>query len=244
MVPQSQDLTRLRSSLFASRQPRQVRLVPTPVPAGLPAPVPGRQGDIYIANPGESDPQVDSTVRAVDLKTGQKRWTAALKDGLVVAPVPSKDGQTVWASGEAVVSAFSASTGDCQGTWAPGTGDCLRPVPLEGNRAVLGNWNGNRLVALGPGCPQPLWEAEVGPTYGVPAVGAGQVFASVYNGGQIDAGGVIQALNAHTGQSIWRYESKYPIRESPAVGPDGAVYVPPDRRGKSRFARPRSASAA
>ncbi len=227
----SSETSRLRGSLFTSPEDRRARPVPSPLPQGSISPALSPDGDVFIATQGQYSPPVDSTVCAVDPLTGQERWKSVLKADMVVAPVPSADGQTVWASGEAVVGAFSATTGESQGTWGPGTRDCLRPVPLEGNRVVLANWRGNRLAALEPGQSGPVWEAEVGPTYGTPAAGAGRVYASVYNGWQADAGGVIQALDARTGQPLWRYESESPIHTSPAVGPDGSVYVARDQGG-------------
>jgi len=229
--PAASDTARLRGSLFTSPEDRRVRPLPSPLPQGSISPALGPEGDVFIATQGQYSPPMDSTVRAVDPLTGQERWKSVLKADVVVAPVPSADGQTVWASGEAVIGAFSAATGEPQGTWGPGTRDCLRPVPLEGNRVVLANWRGNRLAALEPGQTRPVWESEVGPTYGTPAAGAGRVYASVYNGWQADAGGVIQALDARTGEPLWRYESQSPIHTSPAVGPDGAVYVTRDQGG-------------
>ncbi len=225
------DTARLRGSLFTSPETRRARPEPTPVPKGSLAPALGPEGDVYIATQGQYSPPVDSMVHRIDPRTGQERWKSVLKADVVVAPVPSADGQTVWASGEAVIGAFSATTGESQGTWGPGTRECLRPVPLEGSRVVLGNWKGTRLAALEPGSPKPLWEAEVGPTYGVPAAGPGRVYASVYNGWQADAGGVIQALDAQNGQPLWRYESESSIHVSPTVGPDGSVYVSPEKGG-------------
>lgn len=228
----------LRDSLLAEGI-RQASLQSLELPAGRPSPSLGRQGDVFVASPGGFNPPAEATLRSVDPGTGQERWRVGLGSVQAATPRPSADGQTVWVSSESALSAFSAATGEREGRWEQGTGDCLHPIPLSGNRAVVANWKSGRLAVLESGRPQPLWEAEVGRTFGVPAVGAGHIYASVYVGFQeawmqggapaVPSGpqpqGAVQALDAATGQPLWRYESESPVTVSPVVGPDGGVYV-------------------
>ena len=214
----------LRAGLFAEAK---VRLAPLPLPKGALSPTPGQGGDVFVSTQGQYTPKVDSALRAVDPVTGQERWKVALPADLVAAPVASADGSTVWAPGEGVLRAFSAAKGELQGSWGPGTLECLRPVPLDGDAAVVANWKNTSVAALEPGRDQPLWETPVGVAIGSAVVGPGRVYASVY--GEITssaASGALQALDSATGEPLWRYESKTLICEKPATGPDGVVYVP------------------
>ena len=226
-LPPRLDPSALKSSLFASPDARRARAERTRLPKGHLSPETGRDQDVYVANQGSS-PMDGSTLQAVDLQSGRQRWEAHLVCDLIVSPVPSADKSTVWASGEAVIGAFSADSGEPRGTWGTGTRKCLNPVPLEEDRVVLSDWKDGFLAVLEPGRTQPVWETRVGPVYGDPVAAPGRVLASVYNGWQADAGGVVVALDARTGEPVWRHESSSPVHTSPAVADDGTVVVAGD----------------
>lgn len=202
---------------------REARIEPTRIPKGSLSKDLGQGGDVYVAVQGSYSPPVDTSLKAVDPVTGLERWSARLLADIVGAPVPSADGRTVWVPGEAVLAAYDAETGAPQGTWGPGTRDVVRPVPLHDDLAVVSNWKNLSVAALEPGRKEPLWETEVGVSHGEPATAPGRVYASVSRGW--DEGGSVQALDASTGEPVWRYDAASPIYVSPAAGPDGTVFV-------------------
>lgn len=204
--------------LFANASPL---LEPSRLPKGHVSPSAGAEGDVYVSTQGQYSPPVDTVVRAVDPDTGSERWRARLPVEVVTTPVVS--GGTVWASGEASVAAFDAATGEPRGSWGPGTRECLDPVPVGQEGVALANWGGRFVARLEPGRKDPVWRTEVGHAYGPAAVGPERVYASVYVDGN---SGALQALDAATGEPVWRYECATPLYTAPAAGPDGVVYLP------------------
>lgn len=167
------------------------------------------EGDVFLASAHRS------TLEAVDLETGAPRWQAPLPARDLTAPVASPDG-TVWVCGEQTLAAFDGETGEPKGTWPTGARFGLQPVPRDEGGVVVGNWQSRTVAALAPDRAEPLWTAPVGYTSQPVATAPGRVYVNVDS--------AVQALDAATGEPLWRFAAGGALSSPPSVGPDGTVY--------------------
>jgi eukaryotic-like serine/threonine-protein kinase len=168
-------------------------------------------------------------VYAVDSQTGQEKWkvqveldgvtdTPAVAEGLVFVPT--------WREGLYALDAVSG-----QQKWQYGAGSAILRSPAVAYSTVYVSKDGN-LIALDNGSGQERWAFKTGSSGTVtPPIIAGDVvyFLSTDIGFFIpfvtkpNAGGFLYAVNAHTGQELWKHKVKGWLMDSPIVS-NGVVY--------------------
>lgn len=195
-------------------------------------------GDLYISAPtlGRAGGAMrlwfgagDGRVRAVDPVDGRVLWDAATEGRIRSTPALA-DGTVVVGSADGSVYAFDAVTGasrwrfDTAGR-ALDSGDFgfdrktvqSSPAVADG-RVFVGSRNGS-LYAVDLAGGRALWESSHGASWvnGAPAVAEGHVFV-----GSSDAE-FVQAVDAVTGQELWRRETSGVVWSSPLAVEDALI---------------------
>ncbi len=186
----------------------RLTLPPTPVSSLSAAPLPG-QWAMYQRDPMHSGyaPGPSPTFQ------GSVQWSFLMSQPLLAAP--AVDADTVYvATGDRRVVALRASDGSVR--WELPVSTPIDGTPaLAGDRAYVGLRNGN-LLAIDRGSGAIRWSRDT----------RGAIFSSplVYNGAlYIGNGDLLEAIDARTGRSLWRFHAGGEIDSPPAVTEDGVL---------------------
>jgi len=168
-------------------------------------------GDLALA------PSDDGALHAIDINTGEERWSVQL-DGPAGGPAVA-DGTVFISDGNGAIHALSLADGS---EWWPSSVPLAAPTApiVDGDRVYLGTGDGY-LVALNAATGAIVWQTEVSPdglpVYRVPALSDGRIFAGVQNGPFV-------AVQASDGKQLWSAPGNGSGYGTPVVSGKG-VYI-------------------
>lgn len=161
----------------------------------------------------------DSQLFALDATSGQALWDLSFEaENPIWGPMAYADGHIFVASMDGNIYAIDAESGLEDGIWQT---DSSFPggLTLEGDTIYAGGLD-NNLHAFDKNSPntEEIWifTAETG-IWGAPIVADGQVFFGDMNGG-------VYAVDAESGEQLWKTAAAGPIVTSPAIS-EGVIYV-------------------
>ncbi len=170
---------------------------------------------------------MNGSIRAVDLETGEIRWTAALSD-VPFRGIPAvADGTLYLMDGLQVLYAVDTADGSLRwsfdtetGEWKGAYSQSLVPSPVVSNGTVyLGNWNGV-VYAIDAETGTEVWKSTPSSAFaGAPAVADGRVFV-------VDRSGNVRGFDAATGAELWTRSMGSSVTASIAIA-DGVAYLKP-----------------
>lgn len=156
-------------------------------------------------------------VYAFDAFTGARRWRFSANGGIPGSPVVS-EGRVYIGSRDHNLYALDATTGT--ELWRFRTGKWVYSTPAVADEVVFVGSDDHKLYALDAASGGPLWHFNTGfPVDASPAVADGRVFIGAEGFGE----GAFFAVDAATGQEIWRFLVHDRV-SSPSVA-NGVVFV-------------------
>jgi outer membrane protein assembly factor BamB len=168
----------------------------------------------------------DHHVYAVDARTGQQKWKFETKAGVFAGPAVAK-GVAAIVSTDKTVYGLDAATGKVKWTSKVG-GMYQSKAATDGNRFYFGGWD-NSVRCVDAATGKEVWTTPAGrnkktgnvqfafsPAIASPTVADGIVYITSNDG-------VLHALNADTGKTVWEIDENNLGYSSPLVH-DGVVY--------------------
>ncbi|MFG3257541.1 PQQ-binding-like beta-propeller repeat protein [Streptomyces sp. NPDC048172] len=176
---------------------------------GIPAKFTVADGVLYLSG--------ESTVTALDARTGRKRW-----DG----PSDFSPQRPAFAHGTVYVGGLGGHEGlwalgkDGKKKWIFPTGNLVDTRPVVRDGIVYFAGNDKRLYAVHANSGRKVWSAPFkGETYASPTVADGTVYLATSG-----KGGTLYALDAASGAKKWTFPAGYSIPQTP-VASGGLVYA-------------------
>jgi outer membrane protein assembly factor BamB len=192
-------------------------------PGEFGSPAIGADGTVYCGS-------ADSRFYAFDGATGNLKWATFLNDDVMSAPAVAADG-TVYAVGRDV-HAINGTNGIPKWTFLIGAWGGSGPTIGPDGAVYVGGLDGN-LYALNPQSGKPIWSFAAGASItGTPALDSnGFLYFGTGNGMLYAVTTTSVGINNYIvarGMSLWSYDPTGMGRNlsgSPAIGPDGTIYV-------------------
>ncbi len=165
------------------------------------------------------------TLHAVDVTSGERRWSVAM--GGAIRARPTVDGSSLYVpSDDGYLYRVNARDGSVEWKMQIVEGEFKRgdrfdnfagSATIEGDTVYVGSGDG-RVLALNVADGTPRWTFEAGDAVAsTPAVADGRVFVGSFDG-------KVYALDAASGESLWQHDTGAAVSSS-AVVADGRVLI-------------------